>query len=146
MPSKANSISRSCFTVKIPFKFSINSTSVPAFPSTSTSPQNSLTSILNLFPKETFDGIWAEAVLLHLKRKDVPKALKIFHKILKKNGILYFQVKKGKGEAYVKEKLSAWNERFYTYFSKKELENKSSGQSLQKQQMWRSVSSKRNTN
>lgn len=74
------------------------------------------------FPKDTFDGIWAEAVLLHLKRKDIPKALKKIHKILKTNGIVFVEVKHGKGEEYVKEKLSNWNERFYTYFSKKEME------------------------
>lgn len=75
------------------------------------------------FPKNTFDGIWAQAVLLHLKRKDVPKALKKFHTILKPGGLLHIRVKKGRGEEYLKEKLSGWNERFYTYFSKKEMED-----------------------
>jgi ubiquinone/menaquinone biosynthesis C-methylase UbiE len=74
------------------------------------------------FPKATFDGIWAEAVLLHLKRKDVPKALKKFYAVLKPKGIIHVEVKKGKGEKYIKEKFSGWNERFYTYFSKKEME------------------------
>ena len=73
------------------------------------------------FPSQSFDAIWAEAVLLHLKRKDIPKALKSFYKILKPNGYLYVNVKKGKGEAQVKEKLSGGHERFYTYFSKKEI-------------------------
>ena len=72
------------------------------------------------FPGETFDVIWANAVLLHLDRQDVSKALKKFYKILKPNGIVHIRVKKGKGEEYVKEKLSGWHERFYTYFSKKE--------------------------
>jgi ubiquinone/menaquinone biosynthesis C-methylase UbiE len=74
------------------------------------------------FSKETFDGIWAEAVLLHLKRRDIPRALKKLHNILKQNGLFYVRVKQGKGEAHVKEKLSGWQERFYTYFSKKEIE------------------------
>lgn len=74
------------------------------------------------FPKDTFNGIWAQAVLLHLKRNDVPKALKKFYSILKKDGVLHIRVKKGKGEAYVKEKLSGWHERFYTYFTKTEME------------------------
>ncbi|MES2223573.1 MAG: class I SAM-dependent methyltransferase [Patescibacteria group bacterium] len=30
------------------------------------------------FPNNHFDGIWAQAVLLHLKRTDVPKAIKNF--------------------------------------------------------------------
>lgn len=75
------------------------------------------------FPKDTFNGIWAQAVLLHLKRNDVPKALKKFYSILKKDGVLHIRVKKGKGEAYVKEKLSGYHERFYTYFSKTEMES-----------------------
>ncbi len=73
------------------------------------------------FPTNSFDAIWGQAVILHLKRKDVPKAIKNFYKVLKKDGRLYLNVKKGKGEAYVKEKLSGGHERFYTYFSKKEL-------------------------
>ncbi len=75
------------------------------------------------FPKNSFEGIWAHAILLHLKRNDVPKALKKFHTILKSGGMLHVRVKKGKGEEFVKEKLSAWNERFYTYFTKKEMED-----------------------
>lgn len=74
------------------------------------------------FPANTFDGVWAQAVLLHLKRKDVPKALKKIYKVLKPGGLLHIRVKKGVGEEYVKEKLSGWNDRFYTYFSKKEIE------------------------
>ena len=73
------------------------------------------------FPTESFDAIWAQAVLLHLKRRDVSKALKNFNKVLKLGGYVYINVKKGKGEAYVKEKLSGGHERFYTYFSKKEV-------------------------
>ncbi len=73
------------------------------------------------FPKNSFDAIWGEAVILHLKRKDVPKALRNFYNVLKLGGSIYLSVKKGKGEDYVKEKLSGGYERFYTYFNKKEL-------------------------
>lgn len=73
------------------------------------------------FPVNSFDAIWGEAVILHLKRKDVSKAIKNLYKVLKPGGFLYLSVKKGKGEAYVKEKLSGGHERFYTYFTKKEL-------------------------
>lgn len=82
----------------------------------------SVMDILKLdFPKESFDAIWAQAVLLHLKRKDVSKALRNMYKVLKPDGYAYINVKKGKGEAYVAEKLSGGHERFYTYFSKKEV-------------------------
>lgn len=81
-------------------------------------------SVLDIkFPKESYDAIWAHAVLLHLVREDVIKALSGLHKILKLGGLLHVRVKKGKGEALVKEKISGWQERFYTYFSKKEVES-----------------------
>ena len=75
------------------------------------------------FPKNTFYGIWAQAVLFHLKRKDVPTALKKFNKILKQNGVLHITIREGKGEAFVKDKFSGEDERFYTYFSKNEIED-----------------------
>lgn len=74
------------------------------------------------FPNNTFDGIWAQAVLLHLKRRDAQRAIKKFHKILKPGGLLHIRVKKGRGEELLSEKLSGWSPRFYTYFSKKEME------------------------
>ena len=73
------------------------------------------------FPVNSFDAIWAQAILLHLKRKDVPNVLKSLHKMLKPGGYIHINVKKGKGEEYVKEKLSGGHERFYTYFSEKEM-------------------------
>ncbi len=73
------------------------------------------------FPNNSFDGIWSQAVLHHLKRSDIPKAIKKFHRIMKPGGLLHIRVKKGSGEGYEKEKLSRWNDRFYTYVSKKEL-------------------------
>jgi len=74
------------------------------------------------FPKDSFDGIWANAILLHLRRKSIPGILKRFFKILKPGGIVHIRVKKGTGEGFVKEKLSGWSERFYTYFSKSEIQ------------------------
>ena len=73
------------------------------------------------FPGNSFDGVWAQAILLHLKRNDVPKAIKNFYKVLKPGGLMHIRVKKGTGEKFVKEELSGWNERFYTFFSKKEM-------------------------
>ena len=79
--------------------------------------------LLNLnFKKETFNGIWANAVLHHLKRKDVPKVLGRLYKVLKQNGTLHLTVKKGAGEEYAKENLSYGEKRFFTYFSKAEME------------------------
>ncbi len=73
-----------------------------------------------ILPKNSFNGIWAEASLLHLKRKDISKVLRRLYIILNKDGIIYVSLKKGKGEADIEDKLSGGYKRFYTYFSKKE--------------------------
>lgn len=79
--------------------------------------------LLNLkFPKNYFDAVWAHAVLLHIKKKDIPKVLKGFYNILKPGGKLHIRVKEGKGVGYKKEKLSGGKKRLFTYFLKDELE------------------------
>jgi len=71
------------------------------------------------FPKGYFDGIWASSVLVHIKRKDVPTALKNFYKILRAGGKIFIAVKSGRGSAYITDKLSNEN-RLFVYFSKEE--------------------------
>jgi len=73
-------------------------------------------------PEDNYDAIWAQAVLLHLERNDVLDVLKKFHKLLKSGGIMHTYVKQGSGTDLVKEKLSNFQERFYTYFSVTEME------------------------
>lgn len=77
------------------------------------------------FPKDYFDAIWAQAVLLHIKKKDIPKSLKGFYGVLKPGGKLHIKVrvKIGKGIGYKKEKLSGGEKRLFTYFLKDEIEN-----------------------
>lgn len=73
------------------------------------------------FPKDYFDAIFANAVLLHIKKKDILEALKGFYRVLKPGGKLYIVVKKGKGSGYKKEKLSGGKRRFFSYFLEDEL-------------------------
>lgn len=73
------------------------------------------------FQANSFDGIWACASLLHLKREDVLSVLKQFYTILKPQGILFVMVKEGKGEADIFEVLSSNIKRHFTYFSLPEL-------------------------
>jgi SAM-dependent methyltransferase len=47
------------------------------------------------FPKNKFDGIWCNAVLFHLTDPDIEKTLKEFHRVLKKDGILYASFQEG---------------------------------------------------
>lgn len=74
------------------------------------------------FSKNYFDAIWAHAVLLHIKKIDIPTVLTKFYSILKPGGMVRIRVKRGKGEVVVKEKLSQGKERMFTFFFKKELE------------------------
>lgn len=75
------------------------------------------------FPKRSFDGVWACASLLHLKRREVSKVLREFFQILKPRGLLFIMVKEGKGEADIAEKLSSYLSRHFTYFQSEELKN-----------------------
>ena len=73
------------------------------------------------FPDSFFDAIWASAVLLHLKRKEVLPVLKNFYLLLQPGGIVYVSVKQGKGSADVAEELSNNVKRHFTYFMPDEL-------------------------
>lgn len=74
-------------------------------------------SLTNLNIDEKFDGIWAMASLLHIKRNEIPKVLKSFYKLLNPQGILFTSIKEGKGERVDKKG------RFYTDFGLEEMEN-----------------------
>lgn len=75
------------------------------------------------FPPNSFDGIYATAVLLHLDRDEVLPILKQFHTLLKPGGVVCVQVKEGIGEADVKEPISEGKARHFTYFKKDEMES-----------------------
>ena len=82
------------------------------------------------FPGETFDGIWACASLLHLKRDEISPVIHKFYSLLKPNGILFILMREGVGE---REDV-----RLYTYVSQKELIAylKEAGFSIEKMYTW----------
>lgn len=73
------------------------------------------------FPSQSFDGVWACASLLHLKRYEVPMVLGKFFQLLKPDGILFIMVKEGSGEEDIAEELSFHLSRYFTYFQQEEL-------------------------
>jgi ubiquinone/menaquinone biosynthesis C-methylase UbiE len=75
------------------------------------------------FPEEYFQGVWADAVLHHLTKIDMPKALKNINRIISKKGILYVSVKYGQGAKLVKEQPFTKYRRFYSYYKKNEIES-----------------------
>ena len=78
------------------------------------------------FTARKFDGIWANASLIHLEsEKDVKKALKEFNRVLKVGGIIDIIVKANLDNQkfeIVKDKISNVG-RFFQYFTKDELSN-----------------------
>ena len=46
----------------------------------------------------TFDGIWACASLLHVRKADLPGMLRLIHRALKKDGVFYASFKYGEDE------------------------------------------------
>jgi SAM-dependent methyltransferase len=75
------------------------------------------------FPKNTFHAIWANAVLLHLAKNEIPRVLHVFRQILKPDGVVHIRVKRGRGESMVAESLSGGQGRFFSFFSKQEMES-----------------------
>jgi ubiquinone/menaquinone biosynthesis C-methylase UbiE len=73
------------------------------------------------FADEAFDGVWAHASLLHLKRKDVTKALGEFFRVLKHNGVCFVKVKRGEGQLLVDDGNTGGKKRLMTYFELDEL-------------------------
>ncbi|MFZ3044072.1 MAG: class I SAM-dependent methyltransferase [Minisyncoccia bacterium] len=77
---------------------------------------------------ETFDGVFAQASLLHIPKKDVGTVVKKMVERLAPNGLLYIAVKETR-EDKPEEEMKKENdygyeyERFFSYFTLPELEN-----------------------
>jgi SAM-dependent methyltransferase len=65
------------------------------------------------FPNGSFDGIWANAILLHLNDDDINKTLREFYRVLKPNGRIFISFKKGTEVGNKLEPFSADDDRFY---------------------------------
>lgn len=75
------------------------------------------------FEDNIFDGVWCSATLLHLKKVDAIKALKEIKRVLKINGILYFNLKEGNGEKIVNDDRYDNAKKFYAYYNEKEIKD-----------------------
>lgn len=86
--------------------------------------------------QETFDGVFAQASLLHIPRKDAGEIVNKMVRRLVPNGLLYLAVKEiqeGKPkEGVAKENDYGYEyERFFSYFTMEELESYMTGAGLQ---------------
>ncbi len=73
--------------------------------------------VMRFEPKEKFDGIWACASLLHLKKNQLLEAINRLRKMLTPDGILFVSMKIGEGEG-LDEK-----ERWMSYVSESDFDS-----------------------
>ena len=59
-----------------------------------------LSSFLSLEEKEKYDGIWAQASILHLEEHGLRVALTLIERALKRDGVFYSSFRKGEGDGY----------------------------------------------
>ena len=52
--------------------------------------------------KEKYDGIWAQASILHLEEHDLKTALTLIERALKRDGVFYSSFRKGEEDGYEK--------------------------------------------
>lgn len=59
-----------------------------------------LSSFLSLEEKDKYDGIWAQASILHLEEHDLKTALTLIERALKRDGVFYSSFRKGEKDGY----------------------------------------------
>lgn len=73
-----------------------------------------------IFDDSSFDGIIANASVLHIPKKELPMALEGFARILKDGGYLMISIMMGKTQGYKDNKKHNWPERFFSFYQKDE--------------------------
>jgi 2-polyprenyl-3-methyl-5-hydroxy-6-metoxy-1,4-benzoquinol methylase len=72
------------------------------------------------FKADKFDGIWANAVLYHLKQDQAVKALQEFKRVLKPGGLIFSSVKRGSKTGMKKSKFVNNQPRFIAAYEEDE--------------------------
>lgn len=75
------------------------------------------------FEDEFFDAVWANAILLHIFKKDIPLVLNEIFRVLKKGGVLFVSVKEGDGEILKPDARYGGVEKFWSFFQEDEIKN-----------------------
>ncbi|MDO8634235.1 MAG: class I SAM-dependent methyltransferase [archaeon] len=73
---------------------------------------------MGFIPGNSFDGVWACASVLHVKKADLQRALQEFRRVLKPKGRLFVSVKKGEGEKIVEDEAG---KRFFSFYKESEM-------------------------
>lgn len=74
------------------------------------------------FSDNSFDAIWANAVLHHVSKEEMPQALKEFCRVLAHHGVLFVHTKAGKGVLSTKDASVSDEERDFTLLTTRELD------------------------
>jgi ubiquinone/menaquinone biosynthesis C-methylase UbiE len=74
------------------------------------------------FEDESFDAVWASAVLHHITKNEMPGALQEIRRVLVPGGVLYVHTKAGTGVLTTKEAIVADEEREFTLLTTTELD------------------------
>jgi len=69
------------------------------------------------FPDNSFDGVWACAVLLHMPKDRIDTALQSIQRVMKKDGVMFISLKKGDGEKFVEgDHVGIQYKRFFSFY------------------------------
>lgn len=74
-----------------------------------------------IYPNSTFNGIWASASFIHIPKERAGDVMSNFHRVLKKDGILFISTKFGNYNRLWKNRFMNWGERHFSHYTKKEL-------------------------
>ena len=75
------------------------------------------------FNYDEFDGIWANASLLHIPKNEISDLIFNVYNMLKPKGVLFTSIKEGVGEEIIEDKRYDGNPRkFFAYYEKNEME------------------------
>lgn len=75
------------------------------------------------FPDKSFDGVWADASIIHLTKDEAKRALYEMRRVLKDEGIFFVNVKEGKGENICNKDYYNNNPKFVSFYDEDKLKN-----------------------
>lgn len=76
------------------------------------------------FVKNTFDGFWACAILLHMPKNRIDEALQSIFAVIKPGAIGFISLKKGDGEKFVEgDHVGLQYKRFFSFYQEEEFAN-----------------------
>lgn len=76
---------------------------------------------LENFAPGSFDGVWANASLLHLEKARLPGVLSQIHSLLKAGGCFFLSLKQGTGEGIILDDRYGGIPKFFAYYQPEEI-------------------------